>query len=220
MKKYEIVSLGLNCLPRTVLTRGGVKPRKADGELSCPFDLVAHPIETILKCLETNFEGYFDDLYFKLRKRNFLDFRKQGIWQKKDGTKFFHDKDCKQNDMEKLVNRIKNRIYNFNSIIAINKPVIFVMAVYSETNCIDKIFKELKRLRGDKPFKLLILDYGNNLNLQNKEIDVLKILLPDEKFIKIWNKTGYVKSKLGCYIEKMVCNFVKSNAEMMLKQED
>ena len=39
-KKYEIVSLGVNCLPRTILTRHGIKPRKADGELSCPFDLV------------------------------------------------------------------------------------------------------------------------------------------------------------------------------------
>ena len=92
MKKYEIVSLGINCLPRTILTRGGIKPRKKDGELSCPFDLVAHPTEVILKCLQTNFEGYFDDLFFYLRKRNFLDFRGKGIWQKKDGTKFYHDK--------------------------------------------------------------------------------------------------------------------------------
>ena len=96
MKPYEIVSLGVNCLPRTILTRWGIKPKKADGELSCPFDLVAHSPETILKCLQTNFEGYFDDLFFKLRKRNILDFRGKGLWQKKDGTVFFHDKDCKK----------------------------------------------------------------------------------------------------------------------------
>ena len=81
--KYEIVSLGTNCLPRTVLTRGNIKPSKSDGELSCPFDLVSHPLETIVHCLETNFNDYFDDLFFQIRKRNFLDFRQKGYGKKK-----------------------------------------------------------------------------------------------------------------------------------------
>ena len=106
-KKYEIVSLGVNCLPRTILTRLGIKPCKADGELSCPFDLVMHKLDRITYYLSNNFEDYFDDLYFKVKKRNILDFRKKGCWWKNDGTEFRHDKDCQINDKEKLIARIK-----------------------------------------------------------------------------------------------------------------
>ena len=63
-KKYEIVSLGCNCMPRTVLTRLGIKPRKAQGELSCPFDLVKHNSQRIIYYLETDFKDYLDDLHF------------------------------------------------------------------------------------------------------------------------------------------------------------
>lgn len=46
-KKYEIISLGQNCLPRTILTRWNIKPSKAQGELSCPFNLVKHELPRI-----------------------------------------------------------------------------------------------------------------------------------------------------------------------------
>ncbi len=95
-KKVEIVSLGVNCLPRTILTRHGIKPSKAQGELSCPFDLVYHPLPTIIYNLKTEFRDYLSDLYFVVRKRHIFDFRGKGIWGKKDGTKFYHDKDCKK----------------------------------------------------------------------------------------------------------------------------
>ena len=82
-KTYEIVSLGTNCLPRTILTRAGIKPTKAEGELSTPFDLVAHKLSNIVHYLQTDFSDYFDDIYFDIRKRNFLDFRKKGFWKKR-----------------------------------------------------------------------------------------------------------------------------------------
>ena len=33
------ISLGQNCFVRTILTRYGIKAKRKQGELSCPFDL-------------------------------------------------------------------------------------------------------------------------------------------------------------------------------------
>lgn len=218
MKKCEIVSLGINCLPRTVLTRGGIKPRKAEGELSCPFDLVAHPAETVLKCLQTNFEGYFDDLFFKLRKKHFFDFRGKGMWQKEDGTRFFHDKDCKKNDREKLVQRVKKRIENFNNIVNSDKPIVFVMSVYSETICIDEIYEILKKIRKDKPFEFVVIAFNTAIESKNKDINILELPFPNKNFVNTWNRTYYVNSKLGKYIEKTICDFVQSRINKITYQ--
>lgn len=218
MKKCEVVSLGVNCLSRTVLTRGGIKLRKADGELSCPFDLVAHPTNTVLKCLETNFENYFDDLFFELIKRNIFDFRGKGLWQKKDGTKFYHDKDCKLKDKEKIINRIKNRINNFNAIISSDKPVVFVMTIYSEADCLNEIYEALAKLRNNKPFNFVVISFDAKFKNLNPNIKILEIPSPDENFIKIWNTKKYINSKLGKYVEKMICDFVQLNIDDLLPE--
>lgn len=208
--KYEIISLGTNCLPRTVLTRGNVKPSKNDGELSCPFDLVSHPIENIVRYLETNFNDYFDDLFFKIRKRNFFDFRKKGLWQKMDGTKFFHDKDCKSCDKEKLILRIKNRIKNFYKIIESDTPILFVLYIKEKSEYINEIFNTLQKLCSHKHFELAIIDFNNSVDLKkNNSFYLLKLPKPIKTFNTDWNTTKYRNSELGVYIEKCICDFIK-----------
>ena len=207
-KKYEIVSLGTNCLPRTILTRGEVKPSKSQGELSCPFDLVKHPIGSIIRCLKTDFEGYTDDLFFVARKRNILDFRKNGIWQKPDGTKFFHDKDCKIGDIDKLKTRITNRIGNFRQIIKSETPILFVMYIIEDGEYVNELYNELLRLCSHKKFKLAVLDFSEASVDYNKDISVLKLTKPIHNFRQNWNKKGYRNSKLGRYVETNICKFV------------
>ena len=94
IKKYEIISLGCNCIPRTIMTRQKIKPSKAEGELSCPFDLVVHTAKRVSYYIENQFYQYFDDLFFERYKKGWWDFRNKGIWRKTDKTYFFHDKDC------------------------------------------------------------------------------------------------------------------------------
>ena len=209
-KKYEIVSLGCNCLPRTVLTRGGVKPSKKQGELSCPFDLVKHPIDCIIKYLNNDFDGYLDDLFFEVRKRNFLDFRKKGLWQKTDGTKFFHDKDCKISDREKLETRIKNRINNFRQIIKSDTPILFVFLVVENAEKIEELYKTLKRLCPHKKFSLAVIDLNYVMKSCPSDIHLLQLTEPIPKFDRNWNKNIYRNTKLGKYVEKNICCFVEN----------
>lgn len=212
-KKYEIVSLGVNCMPRTVLTRLGLKPRKADGELSCPFDLVMHKLDRITYYLHNNFEGYFDDLYFRVKKRNILDFREKGCWWKNDGTEFRHDKDCQINDKEKLIARIKARIENFNNIIKNDKPVLFVLNMYTDTGDILALYNELKRLRQGRFFKLAVFDFENKLDIKtplNNDIYLLKIPKPIENYKDDWNATVFLKTKLAKYFESCIGDFISN----------
>ena len=199
-KKVEIVSLGVNCLPRTILTRGGVKPRKADGELSCPFDLALHKLPNIIHYLETNFEDYFSDLYFEIRKRNFLDFRKNGLWKKQDGTVFYHDKDCKAQDRDKISIRIRNRINNLYEIIYSSKPIIFVLNIVDDEKEVEKLNEILKKLCKHKKYKLAILDFYNIVNYFDKDIEILKIPLPTNDFTQNWNMQKYRNTQLGVYV--------------------
>jgi hypothetical protein len=211
-KKYEIVSLGINCLPRTVLTRLGLKPRKAQGELSCPFDLVMHKLDRITYYLSNNFEDYFDDLYFKLGKKHIFDFRQKGTWRKTDGTQFRHDKDCKAGDKEKLIARVKSRIENFNNIMKNERPVLFVLNVYTDYGDVLALYNELKRLRQDRFFKLAVFDFEGHLDFDakyNDDIYVLRIPKPIENYKDDWNASVFLKTKLAKYFENCIGEFIK-----------
>ncbi len=207
-KKVEIVSLGVNCLPRTFLTRNGIKPSKAQGELSCPFDLVKHPFDSIIYNLDNNFENYTDDLFFVLRKRFIFDFRQKGLWQKPDGTIFFHDKDCKAKDLDKLKTRITKRIENFRSITKSERPVLFVICIYENTDKIEELYTVLKTIRQDRKFTLAILNFSDKI-IQTPNAYVLNLIPPYKNYSAKWNITRFVKSKLGQYIEHNISSFIQ-----------
>ena len=52
---YRIVSLGCDCMSRTIPTLWGIKPRKKQGEISYPFDLSNNQLQGIVKNLREDF---------------------------------------------------------------------------------------------------------------------------------------------------------------------
>ena len=211
MKKYEIVSLGLNCMPRTILTRHKIKPSKADGELSCPFDLVYHEFDTIIDSIENNFGNYFQDFYFKQKKKRFFFSKNKGFWKKKDGTIFYHDSDCSEMDLDKLINRINNRISNFNNILNSDKPILFVLNLVKNGD-IKALYNAILKKRIDKPFKIAIFDFNNftQFNEQiNENIYILRLPSPINDYPNNWHFKNFIKSDLGIYTELVISNFIK-----------
>lgn len=208
--------MGMNCLPRYILTVGGIKPRKADGELTCPFDVCIHPLKTIVSALENDFADYYDDIYFRKYKRWFLDFRGKGYWEKPDGTCFVHDKDCKT--FEELKEKLKLREQNLYSIINSDLPVLFVLYVrFPESRqYVNKLYDILnKKIAGRKKFILAVLDFnGINLNLgYYRDIKVLNMEEPIPNFPNDWNRKKFVKSAFGKYIHRQVCSFIQNIAD-------
>ena len=91
--KTEIIPLGQNCIPRTILTRWKIKPSKILGEKTYPFDLAVFGLPEITKCLKNDFNEIFDNLSFNGE-----------YWYKSPNCIYFmHDKKYKENEKEKLI---------------------------------------------------------------------------------------------------------------------
>lgn len=148
--KYKIYSLGTNCYARVMTTAWGLKPRKKQGEVTLPFDISIHPLTSILKILNNSFQDYFDDIFFD-----------GTCWtNKKYNIKFVHD--C-VDDKEAFITRFQHRIENFYDVLNNQIPTMFVCTVeqYYDTKIFADLFAYLQKMREDRPFKLLIINYSN-----------------------------------------------------------
>jgi len=116
-RHFNFISLGCNCFPRTVLTWWNMKPKKSEGEMSMPFDLAIHPIDSIIKILKNNFSDYLDNLQFDSNT---------GYWHNtKYNIVFNHDQTLvNENDFKQ---RYLARIDNFKNSTKKNKPGILCL---------------------------------------------------------------------------------------------
>ena len=195
--KTEIIPLGQNCIPRTILTKWKIKPQKIMGEKTYPFDLAVFGMPEITKCLRTDFNEFFDNLEFNGE-----------YWLKAPNCIYFsHDKRFKIKDQNKLINLYEKRIDNFREAIIKEENILFVQVLGEDEDIINQ-YKELKRLRGDKPFKMAIVDTQNILNELNLDnVYVLKQPFPSEEYKNNWWKKKFYNSKVGKQFEKQIADF-------------
>lgn len=195
--KTEIIPLGQNCIPRTVLTRWKIKPSKIFGEKTYPFDLAVFGLPEITKCLKNDFNEIFDNLLFNGE-----------YWYKSPNCIYFmHDKKYKENEKEKLISKYKKRINNFRTKINETDNILFVQILGEDEDIINQ-YNELKRLRNDKPFKMAIIDTQNIVkSIDLKDIYVLKLPFPSEEYKNNWWKKEFYNSKIGKQFEKQIADF-------------
>lgn len=195
-KKVQIISLGHNCIPRTVLTRAGIKPRKLQGELTYPFDLAITGVFEITKNLKNDFKEFLYNLNYR---------KDEGFWVKEpDCIKFVHDKKFKFKDKEKFIKTYEKRIENFRKEIKNPIPILFIQIVEKDED-VQNLYNELARLRGDYPFKLAIIDTQDKVNFEKAYI--LKLPFPSEEYRQNWWKKEYYNSPEGIAFEKSICDF-------------
>lgn len=146
---YKIYSLGTNCYARIVSTVWGLKPRKKEGELSLPFDLSLHSLPIIVKILNNGFADYFDDLSYNGK-----------CWiNEKYNIRFVHDL---ENDKDKFIDRFRKRIANFYQALSDPLPTMFLctLTVADDAGAIGDLYDYLKKMRGERPFRLFIINYS------------------------------------------------------------
>lgn len=186
-------------MPRVILTRWGLKPHKFQGELTYPFDLAVFGMPEITKTLKTDFNEFFDNLEYK-----------NNFWIKAPNCiEFCHDKRYKENDKQKLIDLYSKRIQNFRNTIQNDTLILFVQ-ILGDYQEIENQYKELKRLRKDKPFKFIIIDTENivpEINLEN--VHIKKIPLPNKDYKQNWWKKDFYNSKDGKLFEKQIADFCK-----------
>lgn len=124
------VSLGTNCLSRTVPTRWGLKPSAKLGEKSHPFDLSVHPLLAIESALKTNFEKYLDPslLAFDKRRNFCVNTELRVSFNHETGDEYPKD------NFSKLIEIYRSRIDNLWNTIDTAERAVFI----SHTKSADK----------------------------------------------------------------------------------
>lgn len=118
---YKLVSLGFDCLTRTVATRWGLKKTKKEGELSLPFDLAVNRTSVIINLLNYDFYGFMDPKKLKINA-------KKKIYHCKYKTIFNHERDKMfyKDSFLQLRKMYERRVLNFRDLKNVSAPTVFV----------------------------------------------------------------------------------------------
>jgi hypothetical protein len=149
--RCSIVSLGWNCFSRSIPTEWGIKKYKAEGELSCPYDLAMIPIKTTLKLIRN---GWKDEIFSDFRRD------KEGWWFcDKYGMIFNHDTEI--DSLEELKKRYQQREVNFKKYSSNKYGTIYIHTTYDNIDYkdIDDFYQLVELLQCNKKSnKILIIN--------------------------------------------------------------
>jgi hypothetical protein len=148
-----IISLGIHCFTRTILTRWKIKPTKEQGELTCPFDLCVCPLNSVYNLLRTKFATFFDGIYFDEEAK---------VFKNRDYKILFnHDTDI--TDIEQLKERYTRRIHNFYDILQRDTKKIFICTTVNDASNIDSVDKIANIVQ---PYGLFVWSHIGKTNIQ------------------------------------------------------
>ena len=194
-KNYNVVSLGYNCFPRTLLTRYGFKKRKAEGELTLPFDLAAFATKEITASLRYDFNHFFENLEYSGE-----------YWVRQpDLIQFCHDKQFTKDDKESLINKYRQRFKNFYKIVNDPSPLIFVQVLGNDED-VDNLYIQLRRLRQQKKFVFCVIDPYKLTKDTDSRIMILQTT-PPEGYYENWWKPSCYNQKISQEYEAEIINF-------------
>ena len=155
------ISLGWNCYSAVKAVEMGIRSRKADGYMTCPFDEALTNYPGIVKCIRDDFNSFFDLELFEVPQTNpyckgdtlirntkykfVFNHESPGhgdLWQKEGwpgGRKHFI-----LNSYEKFKERYEKRIQNFKSYLVSGKEITFVITRPNpiDTADLDKVLQE------------------------------------------------------------------------------
>lgn len=198
-KKVEIIPLGQNCMPRTILTRWKVKPKKLFGEFTFPFDLAVFETREITKSIKTDFSEFFFNINYREDSK---------IWAKEpDCIEFVHEKCFRENDKAKLIDKYLKRIENFRSVMKSSEPLLFVQ-ILGDCDDTNNLYQVLSDLRGENPFRFAVID-TQNITKAHNGIDILKIEYPSYDYKKNWWKKEYYTTLEGVNFERKIAEFCR-----------
>lgn len=155
------ISLGWNCYSAVKAVEMGIRSRKADGYMTCPFDEALTNYPGIIECIRDDFASFFDleifevsdtnpyctgDTLIRNTKYNFV-FNHESpnhanLWQSEKwpgGRGHFV-----LNSFEKFKERYEKRIQNFRNYLNSEKEITFIITRPNpiDTAELDKILKE------------------------------------------------------------------------------
>jgi tetratricopeptide (TPR) repeat protein len=211
---YKLISLGFDCLPRTIATRWGIKPSRLQGEKSCPFDLAFHSYSNIYHLLKNDFQDYLDPQYLQTIPYDLYP-NKSIVFNTKYFCKFNHEygESWQKNNFLNFRERYRQRIENFYDYLHSN-PILFILNLpydrpaFIPTELVDIIARKFP----DLYFKILVIN--TNLNdgenhLQSEDSRILSEYIPLPSSAYQWSMSKYYTSEAGIEFEREIASCMK-----------
>ena len=153
--KYQIISLGNNCMARTITTVYGLKAKKIYGEKTIITDQTFFGnIRDLIHLWNTNFEDFLDGLYFS---------KELNAWYAPKYNS--HSPHEFQLTKEEFSETVKKRIKNFYEMINTDKYAIFVR--FEARKCsaedIKLLADKIRETRDGKPYKLVVINHNEHI---------------------------------------------------------
>lgn len=207
---YRIVPLGYDCIPRTILTRWGIKHSKAQGELTCPFDLSHHSYDSICELIESDFADYTNSEYLKPIFTEVHDGGTVFVRNIKYHCGFNHERGWHwiENNFELFKTRYQKRIQNFYQYLN-DYPVLFVLTT-EEALVPIRLVNIIKQKFPHLFFKILVINLGEKHEVQNQiPEEVLLYHIPHQTVNKQWSLPKFYMSSAGMEFEQQIATAAK-----------
>ena len=193
---YRIIPLGSYCLPRVISTLSMLKPRKAAGEKTLPFDLgFFMNFDRILDTLDNEFKTFYDDIEWgwisnplvTMDLKMLFDFNPNvKHWvSEKLGAVFNHE--YMMTDKGEFKTRYDKRIENFYEYIKDDRyELYFLVASFSEIRQpqINRLKSIIDRYRSKNSYNIIIINQSSHkYTLNDKNVYIIDEI--DDTFDKM-----------------------------------
>jgi len=190
-RSTQIVSLGEDCLSRTLPTRWRLKPRKAEGELTYPFDLAVHSVDSIIQLLDNDFKFYTDKRFLRLAQNKIIVNSKYGVtFNHESGDSFA------QNDYSLLVEVVNRRVANFRDLAIREGSLIFIIHTRRNSSMSAESLQDLANILENyftgKSFSIIVIDTREealSLSLKNDLFSIIRAPYPTSGYI--WHNPSH-----------------------------
>ena len=199
---YEIISLGPNCYPRTVLSRTHLIKHRIEGQKTYPFDFAwIHKAKYVTEFLNNNFENFLSELKYS---------EYCSSWDNGNKINFSHEAFITSKQKNKLIRIYKKRIKNFLTDIKKDKSFVFLQILkdYETGEDCKNTYQTLKNIFGERKFVYAVADFiGIVPEDIPSEIRLIRLNLPSVK-TDVFSKEFYL-SQTGINTENEISEFVK-----------
>jgi hypothetical protein len=183
------ISLGWNCHSAAYSVENGIRQKKSEGYLTCPFDILISNYEGVVECIRDDFKYMCDEKYLEILLHN----EETYIYNTKYKFIFNHESPYHDNlyinekwkegpnhfinnNYKNLKLRYNKRIQNFKKYLNEN-TVIFVITVWNKTE--DDLCK-LKYVLNEKypnlKYTFKILNDPRGEEYFNNHLKIMKII--------------------------------------------
>lgn len=192
----NIISLGRDCIGRTLPVKFGMMETRNEGRKRLPFDLATHPVASVLQLLKTKFEAYRDASAYS--------FNNHGLPQISGLNIVFNHEDndkIHEEGFGYLVNKNSHRVVNFYEYCCQSDLIFVLHARKSEVLAVAALERYLKQAYPRSRILLIAEHTDEFIELSARSNGFMILTAPTYDQTYKWHLPGVFCTKRGQSIE-------------------